>query len=181
NPLGCAPIDRVHPKSVARQSPPAGPIGARGRDRARARSYPCAVALPKIAPVPLPEPSAFEQRGAPLLERREVRDVLAWMRLLVDPHDASAVVRALARPPIELRQVHLARVIQVARRRKLDLVSGLAAAIESPQVPPEARERIQRFLAVNESAREGLDALSPEAFMAALIELLGQRVPPLLA
>ena len=139
------------------------------------------MALPKIAPVPLPEPSGFEQQGAPLLERREVRDVLAWMRLLVDPHDASAVVRALARPPIELRQVHLARVIQVARRRKLDLVSGLAAAIESPQVPPEARERIQRFLAVNESAREGLDALSPEAFMAALIELLGQRVPPLLA
>ena len=48
--------------------------------------------------------------------------MLAWMRLLVDPQDAAAVVRALARPPIELRQVDLARVIQVARRRKLDLV-----------------------------------------------------------
>ena len=76
-----------------------------------------------------------------------MRDVLAWMRLLVDPQDAAAVVRALARPPIELRQVDLARVIQVARRRKLDLVAALASAIESPQVPPEARERIQRFRA----------------------------------
>ena len=70
------------------------------------------------------------------MERAEVRDVLAWLRLLVEPRDAAAVVRALARPPIELRQVHLARVITLARRRKLDLVAGLAAATESPRSRP---------------------------------------------
>ncbi len=101
--------------------------------------------------------------------------MLAWVRLLVDPQDAAAVVRALARPPIELRQTHLARVIQVARRRKLDLVSGLTAASESPQVPPEARERIERFVAVHRSAANGLDRLAPDAFIAELIELLGTR------
>ena len=111
-----------------------------------------------------------------MLERPEVRDVLAWLRLLVDPHDAAAVVRALARPPIELRQVHLARVIQLARRRRLDLVSGLVAATESPQLPPEARDRIHRFLTVHESACAGLDVLSPEMFIASLIDLLGERV-----
>ncbi len=78
--------------------------------------------------------------------------MLAWMRLLVDPQDAAAVVRALARPPIGLRQVDLARVIQVARRRKLDMVAGVAAATEVPQVPPEARERIQRFVELHRSA-----------------------------
>ena len=81
------------------------------------------------------------------------------MRLLVDPQDAAAVVRALARPPIELRQVDLARVIQVAARRKLDLVSGLTAATESPQVPPEARERIQRFVELHRSAVAELDSV----------------------
>ena len=116
-----------------------------------------------------------------MLERPEVRDVLAWLRLLVDPHDAAAVVRALARPPIELRQVHLARVIQLARRRRLDLVSGLVAATESPQLPPEARDRIHRFLTVHESACAGLDVLSPEMFIASLIDLLGQRPSGLLA
>ena len=94
------------------------------------------------------------------LERAEVRDVLAWLRLLVDPQDAAAVVRALARPPIELRQVDLARVIQVARRRKLDLVVGLAAATESPQVPPEARERIQRFVELHRARRPSWTALA---------------------
>ncbi len=110
-----------------------------------------------------------------------MRDVLAWMRLLVDPQDAAAVVRALARPPIDLRQVDLARVIQVARRRKLDLVSGLTAATESPQVPPEARERIQRFVELHSSSVSELDSVQGDVFVARLIERLGVRGRPLLA
>jgi DNA helicase-2/ATP-dependent DNA helicase PcrA len=123
-----------------------------------------------------------------------VRDVLAWLRLLVDPQDAAAVVRALSRPPVELRQVELARVIQVARRRtsggtpraggqsgKVDLVAGLAAATESPQVPPEARERIQRFVELHRSAAAELDTVSPDVFVARLIERLGVRGRALLA
>ena len=88
--------------------------------------------------------------------------MLAWMRLLANPHDAAAVVRALARPPIELRQVDLARVIALARRRKLDMVAALTAAIESPQVPPDARERVQRFLDLRRAASEALDAGRPD-------------------
>jgi CRISPR/Cas system-associated exonuclease Cas4 (RecB family) len=115
------------------------------------------------------------------LKRAEVRDVLAWLRLLVDSGDAAAVVRALSRPPIELRQVELARVIQVARRRKLDLVLGLSAATESPQVPPEARDRIQRFLELHRSAAAELGTVAPDVFVAQLIERLGMRRRALLA
>ncbi|HEY2535417.1 MAG TPA: PD-(D/E)XK nuclease family protein [Solirubrobacteraceae bacterium] len=96
------------------------------------------------------------------MERAEVRDVVAWTRLLSDPSDASAVVRALARPPIELRQVDLARVIQIARRRKLDMIAALGAALESPQVPPEARVRIQRFLELHRAATSALDEARPD-------------------
>src|SRR6185436_5310202 len=83
---------------------------------------------------------ALEERAVPyrltgaaaFFQRAEVRDLLAWLRLLEDPGDAGAVVRALARPPIELRAIDLARVTQIARRRKLDMVAGLTAALESP-------------------------------------------------
>jgi RecB family exonuclease len=128
----------------------------------------------RIAPAP-PQGSLGGEQHAGFLKRAEVRDVLAWLRLLADPQDAAAVVRALARPPIELRQVELARVIQVARRRKLDLVLGLAAATESPQVPPEARERIQRFVALHRSAAAELDSVAPDVFVERLIERLGVR------
>ena len=110
----------------------------------------------EIAQAP-PKGTLREELPGSFLKRAEVRDALAWMRLLIDPTDAAAVVRALARPPIELRQVDLARVIQLARRRKLDLVLGLTAAIESPQVPPEARERIQRFIELHRSSAAELD------------------------
>jgi DNA helicase-2/ATP-dependent DNA helicase PcrA len=67
---------------------------------------------------------ALEERAVPyrvagaaaFFERAEIRDVLAWLRLLADPGDAGAVVRALSRPPIDLRQVDLARCVQIARR-----------------------------------------------------------------
>ncbi len=72
---------------------------------------------------------------AAFFQRAEIRDVLAWLRLLSDPTDAAAVVRALARPPVELRSVDIARCTQIARRRKLDMVGAMAAALESPQVP----------------------------------------------
>jgi RecB family exonuclease len=127
-------------------------------------------------PVPLREGD-----GGGFLRRPEVRDVIAWMRLLLDPEDAAAVARALARPPVELRQVDLARVIQVARRRRLDLVVGVGAAIESPQVPPEARERIQRFAALHRSVEAELHELEPDRFVARLIERLGLSRRELLA
>jgi DNA helicase II / ATP-dependent DNA helicase PcrA len=108
--------------------------------------------------------------GAP-----EVRDLLAWLRLLVDPADAAAVVRALSRPPIELGAVDLARCVQIARRRKLDMVAGLVAATESPQLPPEGRERILRFLKLLRGAAAGLDTTRPDLFVHRLIERLGLR------
>ena len=149
-----------------------------------APAYPWNVSAARTA-VPSPAaPAGAEATGAPgarLLRRAEVRDVLAWLRLLVEPQDAAAVVRALARPPIGLRQVDLARVIQVARRRKLDLVVGLAAATESPQVPPEARERIQRFVELHRGASVELDTLAPDVFLARLIERLGLPGRSLLA
>jgi DNA helicase II / ATP-dependent DNA helicase PcrA len=127
------------------------------------------------APGTPPGDTLAEERGAAAFrERAEVRDVLAWMRLLTDPHDAAAVVRALARPPIELRQVDLARVIALARRRKLDMVAALAAAIESPQIPPDARERVGRFLELRRAAAEALDAGRPDLLARVVLGVEGR-------
>jgi DNA helicase-2/ATP-dependent DNA helicase PcrA len=126
---------------------------------------------------------ALEERAVPFrvvgaaafFERAEVRDLLAWLRLLSDPGDAGAVVRALARAPVELRSIDIARCTQIARRRKLDMVAALGAALESPQVPPEARDRIAFFLKLHRSAAEPLDSMRPDAYVHRLVELLGLR------
>ncbi len=119
--------------------------------------------------------------AAAFFQRTEIRDILAWLRLLCDPSDASAVVRALTRPPVELRAADLARCVQITRRRKLDMVSGLVAATESPQIPPEARERILTFLQLYRSAIASLDTLRPDLYVHRLIERLGVRRQQLFA
>jgi DNA helicase-2/ATP-dependent DNA helicase PcrA len=112
---------------------------------------------------------------ADFFAQAEVRDVLAWLRCLADPSDAGAVVRALARPPVALRSADIARCVQIARRRKLDMVSALGAATESPQLPPEARERIHAFLKLYREAARTLDSARPDMFVHRLIERLGLR------
>jgi superfamily I DNA/RNA helicase/RecB family exonuclease len=127
--------------------------------------------------------AAMEERGVPfhlsgpaaLFQRPEVRDAIAWLRVLADPDDSAAAARALTRPPIELRSADLARLTTIARRRKLDMVSACDAALDSPQIPPEARERIQSFLKLYRAASAALEKRRADVFVRRLIERVGLR------
>ncbi len=127
--------------------------------------------------------AAMEERGIPfhlagpaaLFQRPEVRDAIAWLRALADPEDSAAVARALTRPPVELRSADLARLTTISRRRKVDLVSGCEAALESPQIPPEGRERIQAFLKLYGEASAALEERRADVFVRRLIERVGLR------
>jgi DNA helicase-2/ATP-dependent DNA helicase PcrA len=61
------------------------------------------------------------------------------------------------------------------------MVSALVAATESPQLPPEARERILSFLRLHKAASAQLDTLRPDLFVQRLIERLGLRRQQLFA
>ena len=118
----------------------------------------------------------FHTPGAAALFRRpEIRDILAWLRVLADPNDAPAAVRALTRAPVQLRSADLARCTAIARRRRLDMVAAVAAAIESPQLPPESRDRLRAFLKLHRAASERLEDMRPEVFLRRLIERVGIR------
>nr|MBA3865142.1 ATP-dependent helicase [Solirubrobacterales bacterium] len=126
---------------------------------------------------------AMEERGisfhlsgpTALLQRPEVRDAIAWLRVLADPDDSAAAARALTRPPIELRPGDLARLTTIARRRKLDMVGGCEAALDSPQFQPEARERIQAFLKLYGAASAAMEERRADVFVRRLIERVGLR------
>ncbi|HET7485278.1 MAG TPA: ATP-dependent DNA helicase [Solirubrobacterales bacterium] len=127
--------------------------------------------------------AAMEERGIPfhlsgpaaLFQRPEVRDAIAWLRVLADPEDSAAAARALTRPPVELRSADLARLTTIARRRKVDMVSACEAALESPQIPPEGRERIQSFLKLYGEAAAAMEERRADVFVRRLIERVGLR------
>jgi ATP-dependent DNA helicase UvrD/PcrA len=155
---GALASGEVKMEEVCVAVPPGG-----GRSRAIA-----AALEERRVPYRLTGPGAFFQRP-------EVRDVIAWLRLLADPTDAAAAVRALSRPPVELRSVDLARCTTIARRRKLDMVSALEASLESPQIPPEARDRIREFLQLHRAAARAMGEMRADVFVRRLIERIGFR------
>src|SRR5215218_3691296 len=127
--------------------------------------------------------AAMEERGIPfhlsgptaLFQRPEVRDAIAWLRVLADPDDSSAAARALTRPPVELRSGDLARLTTIARRRKQDMVAACEAALDSPQFQPEARERIGAFLKLYAGAAAVMEERRADVFVRRLIEQVGLR------
>lgn len=127
--------------------------------------------------------AAMEERGIPfhlagpaaLFQRPEVRDAIAWLRVLAAPDDSAAAARALTRPPVELRSGDLARLTTIARRRKLDLVAACEAALDSPQFQPEARERIGAFLKLYNGAAAVMEEQRADVFVRRLIEQVGLR------
>ena len=127
--------------------------------------------------------ATMEERGIPfhlsgpaaLFQRPEVRDAIAWLRVLADPDDSAAAARALTRPPVELRSGDLARLTTIARRRKLDMVAACDAALESPQFQPEARERVQAFLKLYGAAAAVMEERRADVFVRRLIEQVGLR------
>ncbi len=127
--------------------------------------------------------AAMEERGVPfhlagptaLFQRPEVRDAIAWLRVLADPGDSAAAARALTRPPVELRSGDLARLTTIARRRKQDMVAACEAALDSPQFQPEARERIQAFLRLYNAAAAAMEERRADVFVRRLIENVGLR------
>jgi len=170
-------------------------VNSRAEDQAVAREIEAALAASEIEAgrvcVAVP-PGAGRSRGiaAALEERRvpyrltwggaffqrpEVRDVIAWLRLLADPTDAAAAVRALSRAPVAMRSVDLARCTTIARRRKLDMISALEASLESPQIPPEARDKIRSFLSLHAAAARAMGERPTDVFVRRLIERVGFR------
>ena len=170
---------------VRQRARPGAGDGARGRAPARRRRRGRRDLRPARRPGPRGRRGRRGDGGArhPLppgradraLPAAEVRDAIAWLRVLADPDDSAAAARALTRPPVELRPGDLARLTTIARRRKLDMVAGCEAALDSPQFQPEARERIQTFLKLYGTAAAVMEERRADVFVRRLIEAVGLR------
>ena len=128
--------------------------------------------------------TALEERGIPyrlvggggFFERAEVRDLLAWLRLLADPDDARAVVRALMRPPVELGPVDLARcdADRAPAQDRHDL--GAATPRSSrPRCRPRRASGSRPSCGCTAAPSRAFDEMRPDLFVHRLIERIGLR------
>ncbi len=87
-------------------------------------------------------------RGVEFYQRKEIKDVLAYLRLLNNPSDDAAWLRVINTPPRRIGATTIARIGQHARDRGVAL---LAAAREADQIPHLARRTaadVAKFVAL---------------------------------
>ena len=96
-------------------------------------------------------------------ERAEVKDVLAYLRIIVNPGDALSLRRVVNTPRRGLGEVTLGHVERFADRRGVALLDALRAADDIPALDNRGARGIRDFLAVlellSERAGEGPEAL----------------------
>ncbi len=80
-----------------------------------------------------------------LFERSDIKDALAYLALLINPHDAIALRRAIAAPRREVGKVTCASVVAHARAHGIDLLEACAHAEQIPRVRVRARENLIAF------------------------------------
>ncbi len=81
--------------------------------------------------------------GVRFYERREIKDMVAYLRLLVNPLDDLAFRRAVAAPARGIGKATLDRLTEVARGRGLPLLA--ACAVLPPDVTAKPRRALEEF------------------------------------
>ncbi|MGY0505730.1 UvrD-helicase domain-containing protein [Luteimonas sp. e5] len=109
--------------------------------------------------------------GTAFLERAEVKDALAWLRLIANPDDDAAFLRAVQSPRREVGQTTLARLAELAGEAHLPLSRAAESVGLLQQLPARAANALHGFADIV----TGLRRESREVAAAELVRRLVQR------
>ncbi len=126
--------------------------------------------------------SAFVKLGVPFqivkglafFERKENRDVLAYLRLLVNPQDNLSFLRVVNEPARGIGEVSLKHLRNYAEPRELSLLAASAEVAKIPQIRGKAASGLRDFHRIMTELRQHLED-PPDEVIRQVIEKSGYR------
>jgi ATP-dependent DNA helicase Rep len=109
--------------------------------------------------------------GTAFLDRGEVKDALAWLRLLANPDDDAAFLRAVQSPNRGVGATTLQRLGELANQAHLPLSRAAESITLSKQLPARAANALQGFADIVRGLRLDARTLPP----AELVRKLNER------
>jgi DNA helicase II / ATP-dependent DNA helicase PcrA len=113
--------------------------------------------------------------GIRFWERREVKDVVAYLRFCFNPKDALSFARIVSVPPRKIGNVTVDALSARARETEADLLSLLEDPARVPGLPRAAIAPLQKFRVQLESLRSVMGVLRPSELLDHVIEVLDLR------
>src|SRR5690606_15927615 len=83
--------------------------------------------------------------GTAFLERQEVKDALSWLRVIANPDDDAAFLRAVQSPKREVGATSLARLAELATSKHMPMSRAAQSMGALQQLPPRAANGLGAF------------------------------------
>ncbi|HEY2345482.1 MAG TPA: UvrD-helicase domain-containing protein [Xanthomonadaceae bacterium] len=99
--------------------------------------------------------------GTAFLDRGEVKDLLAWLRVLANPDDDAAFLRAIGSPKREAGATTLTKLAELARHASLPLARAAMQSSLLKNLPARGAAGIAEFTGILAKLREDAERLSP--------------------
>ena len=113
--------------------------------------------------------------GIRFWERREVKDLVAYLRFCFNPRDALSFSRIVSVPSRKIGSVTVDAVNSHARDGEADMIAILADPGRVPGVPKTAVGPLRGFRAQIESVRATMGVLRPSELIDQVVEVMGLR------
>jgi len=113
--------------------------------------------------------------GVRFWERREVKDLVAYLRFCFNPRDALSFSRIVSVPPRKIGNVTVDAINSFARDGEADILAILSSPGPVPGVPKTAVGPLQGFRAQIESLRATMGVLRPSELVDHVVEVMDLR------
>jgi DNA helicase-2/ATP-dependent DNA helicase PcrA len=111
--------------------------------------------------------------GVGFYERKEVKDALAYLRLVLNPRDAVSLRRVVNVPARGIGERSLRELESLAAERGVSLWEALGLAVDEARLPARACLPLQRFRELIEGLRSEAAALPVKGLLQRTLELSG--------
>jgi DNA helicase-2/ATP-dependent DNA helicase PcrA len=105
-------------------------------------------------------------------ERREVKDLLAYLRLVANPADDEALLRAIGVPRRGIGDTSIAALTGAATQWRMPLLEAARAADRIPDLRPNAREGFRTFAGLVDGLAARAETLAPAQVLEELIRAI---------
>jgi DNA helicase-2/ATP-dependent DNA helicase PcrA len=113
-------------------------------------------------------------KGLAFFERKENRDILAYLRLLVNPRDDISFLRVVNEPPRGVGKVSLEHLHQFAEPRELALLEAATTVDRIPAIKGKAAKGMQEFARIMHDLGTFRDA-QPDEVIRQVLDRSGYR------